>query len=51
VFTPIAPLRAVLAAFFRTILFSPPPLQISVCLILAAALYALSKPIYARKAI
>jgi hypothetical protein len=51
VFTPIAPLRAVLAAFFRTILFSSPPLQISVCLILAAALYALSKPIYARKAI
>jgi hypothetical protein len=51
VFTPIAPLRSVLAGFFRTILFSPPPLQIAVCLILAAALYALSKPIYARKAI
>jgi hypothetical protein len=51
VFTPIAPLRAVLANFFHTILFASPPLQITVCLILAAALYALSKPIYARKAI
>ncbi|MDR1328289.1 MAG: hypothetical protein LBK23_01660 [Oscillospiraceae bacterium] len=51
VFTPIAPLRAVLAAFFRTILFSSPPLQIGVCLILTAALYALNKLIYARKAI
>jgi hypothetical protein len=51
VFTPIAPLRSVLAGFFRTILFSAPSLQIAACLIIAAALYALSQPIYARKAV
>ncbi|MDR1263895.1 MAG: hypothetical protein LBK46_10505 [Oscillospiraceae bacterium] len=51
VFTPIAPLRAVLARFFRAILFAPPALQIASCLILAAALYALSKPIYAKKVV
>ncbi|MDR1066410.1 MAG: hypothetical protein LBL35_03105 [Clostridiales bacterium] len=51
VFTPIAPLRSVLAGFFRIILFSPPSSQIAVCSTLVVALYALSKLIYARKAI
>ncbi|MDR1067710.1 MAG: hypothetical protein LBL36_00505 [Clostridiales Family XIII bacterium] len=51
VFPPIAPLRSVLAGFFWIILFSPLPLQIGVCLLLTAALYALSKPVYVRKAI
>jgi hypothetical protein len=51
IFTPIAPLRAALAWFFHVILFAPPPPQIAACLLLAIALYALNKPILARKAI
>jgi hypothetical protein len=51
VFTPIAPLRAALAWFFNLILFESPFLQIPICMILALAIYALNKPILARKAI
>lgn len=52
VFIPIAPLRAWLVRFFDLILFNANPfMQISVCLLLAAAVYALSKPIFARKVI
>ena len=51
VFTPIAPLRAVLAGFFRLIIFSSPLLQITACLVLGLAIYWLSKIIFARKAI
>ena len=51
VFTPIAPLRAALAWFFRAILFSRPLMQIPVCMILALAIYSLNKVIFARKAI
>jgi hypothetical protein len=52
VFTPIAPLRAALVWFFTLILFHPVPLaQIAACLVLAAVIYALNKPVYARKAI
>lgn len=51
VFTPIAPLRAAEAWFFRLILFSQPLLQIPACLVLAMAVYKLNGPIMARKAI
>jgi hypothetical protein len=51
VFTPIAPLRAALAWFFNLILFESPFLQIPICMLLAMAVFALNKPILARKAI
>ncbi|MCL1917381.1 MAG: hypothetical protein FWG14_03540 [Peptococcaceae bacterium] len=52
VFTPIAPLRTALVWFFNQIIFHPNALwQISFCIILAAAIYALNKPIFARKVI
>jgi len=52
VFTPIAPLRHGEAWFFNLILFHPSPwLQIGSCLVLAAAFYALSWPILARRAV
>ena len=52
VFTPIAPLRASLVWFFNLIIFnSSAILQIASCLILAIAVYALNRPILARKAI
>ena len=51
VFSPIAPLRAALAWFFRAILFNSPLTQIPVCMILALAIYSLNKAIFARKAI
>jgi hypothetical protein len=52
VFTPIAPLRAALVWFFNLIIFNPNAfLQITACLILAAAVYSLNKFIFARKII
>ncbi|MDR1319893.1 MAG: hypothetical protein LBK56_00470 [Gracilibacteraceae bacterium] len=51
VFTPIAPLRAVLAGFFRLILFAGPLPQTAACLLIAAALWALNKPVLARTGI
>lgn len=52
VFTPIAPLRAVLIGFFNLIIFqSNVFLQIAICLVLAIVIYSANKPIYARKAI
>ena len=52
VFVPIAPLRKALVWFFELIIFnSNAPLQISVCMVLALAVYALNKPIFARNAI
>ena len=52
VFTPITPLRAALAWFFNLIIFHQNALlQIVACIVLAAAIYALNKPILARKAI
>nr|AGS52704.1 hypothetical protein [uncultured bacterium contig00064] len=52
VFTPIAPLRAALVWFFRAIIFHQNALfQITFCLLLSAAIYALNRPILARKAI
>jgi len=52
VFTPIAPLRAALAWFFNLIIFHRFAfVQIVSCLILAALLYMLNKPILARKTI
>jgi hypothetical protein len=51
VFTPIAPLRRVLAGFFWLILFSPPLPQIAACVVLALAVYGLNIPILARKVI
>jgi hypothetical protein len=52
VFTPIEPLRNAEYAFFRAILFQPSAfLQIVTCLGLAAALYALNKPILNRRKI
>jgi hypothetical protein len=52
VFTPITPLRAELVAFFYMIIFNPSPIaQISVCLVLAAAIYALYLPVLSRKKI
>lgn len=52
VFTPIAPLRAELVSFFNTIIFTSNPIaQISVCLVLAVAIYTLYLPILSRKKI
>jgi len=52
VFTPIPVLRRALVWFFNMILFHPNALvQILFCLVLAAGVYALSKPVFARKAI
>ena len=50
VFIPIAPLRKGVVFFFYMIIFSHPAAQIASCLILALAIYALNKPIFARKA-
>lgn len=52
VFTPIAALRPALLGFFNLIIFqSNAFLQIAACLILGLAVYALNKPIFARKVI
>ena len=52
VFTPIKPLREAEAWFFNLILFhSNALLQITACMVLAMGIYALNKPIFARKAI
>ena len=52
VFTPIAPLRAALAWFFNLILTHRLPfMQILACVALGLAVYALNKPILARKAV
>ena len=52
VFTPIKPLRDAEAWFFNLILFHPNAfLQITACLLLAAGIYLLNKPVLARKAI
>jgi len=52
VFTPIAPLRAVLVVFFNMIIFHPNALlHILNCVGIGLIIYALNKPIYARKAI
>lgn len=52
IFTPIAPLRAVLVDFFNLIIFNPNPIgHISICLALSAAIYALNIPILSRKKI
>ena len=52
VFTPIKPLRDAEAWFFNLILFHPNALlQITACMVLAMGIYALNKPIFARKAI
>ena len=51
VFTPIASLRKVLVSFFHLIIFSPAVLQIASCLVIAAAVYMLNKPIFTRRAI
>jgi len=52
VFIPIAPLRAWLLKFFDLIIFNTNPfMQITVCMILAVAVYMLNKPILARKTI
>jgi len=52
VFTPIPILRRSLVWFFNLILTHPNALvQIIACLVLSAGIYALSKPIFARKAI
>ena len=52
VFTPIAPLRSGLVLFFNLIIFHQYAwLQIAVCIFLAAAIYALNRSIFARKAI
>ena len=52
VFTPIAPMRAVLIGFFNLVIFTPNAfLQIAACLILAILVYSLNKPILARKTI
>lgn len=52
IFIPIAPLRAWLIKFFNLIIFNSNALiQIVACILLAIAVYALSKPVFARKAI
>jgi len=49
VFSSIAPLRHLEAKFFVTLLFgNNPALQIVTCLVLAVAIYLLSKPILDR---
>ena len=51
-FIPIAPLRVLLLGFFNLIIFNSNAfVQISSCILLAIAVYSLSKPIFARKAI
>ncbi len=51
-FIPIAPLRNLLLGFFYLTIFNENAfLQIAVCLVLSVAIYALNKPIFARKAI
>lgn len=52
VFIPIAPLRVWLVSFFNLIIFNSNAfMQIAACMLLAIAVYALSKPIFARKTI
>jgi len=52
VFIPVPVLRPSLVWFFNMIIFHDTAfLQIAACILLAAAIYALNKPIYARKAI
>lgn len=52
VFIPIAPLRAWLIRFFNLIIFNSNAfIQIAACMLLAIAVYALNKLIFARKAI
>ena len=52
VFPPIAPLRSSLVWFFYMIIFHPNAfLQITTCLILAALIYWINRPIFARKVI
>jgi hypothetical protein len=52
VFTPIAPLHAVLVWFFYLIIFQANALaQILACLVLGGLIYALNLPIFSRKAI
>jgi hypothetical protein len=52
VFTPIAPLHAVLVWFFYLIIFQANTLaQILACLVLAGLIHALNLPIFSRKAI
>ena len=51
VFTPIAPLRHALAGFFHLVIFSQAALQIVACLVIAAVLYALTRPVLAAKPI
>ena len=50
VFTPIAPLRAVLAGFFQIIMFnSNAPVHICICLLLSAALSFIGLTVLKRK--
>lgn len=52
VFIPIAPLRVWLVGFFNLIIFNSNAfMQIAACILLAIAVYALSKPIFARKVV
>ena len=51
VFTPIAPLRRALVDFFHLVIFGPAVPQILACLVLAAALYAATRPVLAAKPI
>lgn len=52
IFIPIAPLRVWLLGFFNLIIFNSNAfVQIAACILLAIAVYSLSKPIFARKAI
>jgi len=52
VFSAIEPLRNILAGYFYLIFFYPNPLiQIVFCLVIGAAFYMLSKPVFARKPI
>jgi hypothetical protein len=52
VFTPIAPLRAVLAAFFRLIIFQPnASFQIGVCLSFTVLLYFANSAVLSRKSL
>jgi hypothetical protein len=51
VFPAVDALRPAIQGFFHTILFAAPHIQIPVCLVLAAAIYALSKLVIQRKAV
>jgi len=52
VFIPIAPLRATLVWFFNMIIFHDVAIvQIAACIVLAAVIYVLNRPIYEKKAI